>query len=468
MVKLREKLGYGLGDMASSMFWKIFSAYLPFFYTNVFGLPLKLAGALFLVTKIWDAVSDPMMGLLADRTKSRWGKYRPWLLFMSVPFALCGVLLLTTPDASETSKAIWAFATYILMMTVYTGINVPYGSLLGVMTEDSTEKTVFSSYRMFFAYIGSFIVLGAWEPMIRFFNDIQGSADAYPGAQQAWQWAMACVATACLALFLLTFLLTKERVKSVPKTSVLKDLESLLHNAPWWILLGVILFFNLMNAARYTTIPYYFDSVIGNGISLEVFGLIFAFTSSIFFLIGEFANLPGVAIATPLTERFGKKSVFGWCLVLLMPLNAAFYFIPNTITGYWTMLLLQVAVCILTGILSPLAWSMYADISDFAEHRFHTASTGLIFSSSSMAQKFGGAFGSSAVMWLLAFVGYNTAENTQQTPEAIDGIRMLMSWLPAAICLVSLAFLAGYPLTTNRMREITDELQKQRAATDKN
>jgi GPH family glycoside/pentoside/hexuronide:cation symporter len=219
-----------------------------------------------------------------------------------------------------------------------------------------------------------------------------------------------------------------------------------------------------MNAARYTTIPFYFDSVIGKGATLELLGLIFAFTSSIFFLIGEFANLPGVAVATPLTERFGKKSVFGWCLVLLIPLNAAFYFVPNTVGGYWTMLLLQVAVCILTGVLSPLAWSMYADISDFAEHRFHTASTGLIFSSSSMAQKFGGAFGSAAVMWLLALVGYNTAENAVQTPEAIDGIRLLMSWLPAAICVVSLAFLAFYPLTSNRMRQITTELKAQRTA----
>ncbi|MBR7028896.1 MAG: MFS transporter [Bacteroidaceae bacterium] len=464
MATFSEKIGYGFGDMASSMFWKIFSAYLPFFYTNVFGLPLELAGVLFLVTKIWDAVSDPMMGILADRTRSRWGKYRPWLLFMSLPFALCGVLLLTTPDFGETGKAVWAFVTYILMMTIYTGINVPYGSLLGVMTEDSTEKTVFSSYRMFFAYVGSFIVLGAWEPMVRFFNTWLGSATDYPGEPRAWQYAMIVVAAVCLMLFLLTFLLTKERVKTTPKVRVSQDLTSLFKNAPWWILLGAILFFNLMNAARYTTIPYYFTSVIGQGVSLELLGWVFAFTSSIFFLVGEFANLPGVAIATPLTERFGKKTIFAWSLILLVPLNAAFYFVPNTIGGYWAMLLLQVLVCILTGVLSPLAWSMYADISDYAEHRFHTASTGLIFSSSSMAQKFGGAFGSAAVMWLLALVGYNTAENAVQTPEAIHGIRLLMSWLPAAISVISLLFIMVYPLTTQRMKAINEALRAQREA----
>ena len=150
-MKLSEKIGYGFGDMSSSMFWKLFSYFLPFFYSNVFGLSLADAGVLMLVTRIWDAFSDPMMGIIADRTKTRWGKYRPYLLFFALPFALCGVLLFTTP---ETGKTLWAYITYIGMMTVYTGINVPYGSLLNVMTADSDEKSVLSSFRMFFAYGG--------------------------------------------------------------------------------------------------------------------------------------------------------------------------------------------------------------------------------------------------------------------------------------------------------------------------
>jgi GPH family glycoside/pentoside/hexuronide:cation symporter len=160
-MKLSEKIGYGFGDMSSSMFWKLFSYFLPFFYSNVFGLSLADAAVLMLVTRIWDAVSDPMMGIIADRTKTRWGKYRPYLLFFAIPFAVCGVLLFTTP---ENGKVVWAYVTYLLMMTVYTGINVPYGSLLNVMTADSDEKSVLSSYRMFFAYGGSFIALFAWEP----------------------------------------------------------------------------------------------------------------------------------------------------------------------------------------------------------------------------------------------------------------------------------------------------------------
>ena len=234
--------------MASSMFWKVFSAYLPIFYTNVFGLDLGLAALLFLVTKIWDAVSDPMMGIIADRTTTKWGKYRPYLLWIAIPFAIAGVLLFTTPDLGETGKNVWAFATYILMMTIYTAINVPYGSMLGVMTEDSDEKTVFSSYRMFFAYTGSFIVLALWEPLCNTLAGVSGKLTYDP---QAWQTAMIIVSTICLVLFVLTFKMTRERIKPAIKQSSIKDdFKSLLHNGPWWILLGGVLFFNFFGAVR--------------------------------------------------------------------------------------------------------------------------------------------------------------------------------------------------------------------------
>ena len=157
---LREKIGYGLGDMSSSMFWKIFSYYLPIFYSDVFGLHPSDAAMLLLITKLYDAVSDPVMGLIADRTRTRWGRYRPWLLWVALPFALVGILSFYTPDASYSFKHVYAYVTYLMMMTVYTAINVPYGAMLGVMTEDSNEKSVFSSYRMFFAYIGSFLAMG--------------------------------------------------------------------------------------------------------------------------------------------------------------------------------------------------------------------------------------------------------------------------------------------------------------------
>lgn len=461
MATLKEKIGYGFGDMSSSMFWKIFSAYLPIFYATVFHLSLEVTGTLMLVTRIWDAVSDPMMGVIADRTSSRWGKYRPYLLWISIPFAVAGVLLFTKPNWGETGNTVWAFVTYILMMTIYTTINVPYGSMLGVMTEDSDEKTVFSSFRMFFAYAGSFIVLALWEPLCNWFAGLETGAPLTRDPQ-AWQYAMMVIGVVCAALFVLTFAMTRERVKTNAKTtSIGEDLGSLLHNGPWWILLGGVLFFNFFNAIRYAAIPFYFTSLIAADAQLSFFSVEFLFYAGIFLAVGEVANMAGVAMATPITFKLGKKSTFLWSLVALILLCIAFYFVPTSGTGaYWTLMVLQILVCILTGVISPLVWSMYADISDYAELKFKTASTGLIFSSSSMAQKFGGAFGASAVLWILASFGFNAEEGAVQTEEAVHGIRLLMSWIPSGIAVISAIFVLVYPLTTRRMKEINEQLKQ--------
>ena len=407
MATLKEKIGYGFGDMASSMFWKIFSVYLPVFYASVFGLDLVLVGTLVLVTRIWDAVSDPMMGIIADRTNTKWGKYRPYLLWIAVPFAIAGILLFTTPDYSETGKNTWAFVTYILMMTVYTAINVPYGSMLGVMTDDTDEKTVFSSYRMFFAYAGSFIVLLLWEPLC---NAIDGTNGKLTRNPDAWQSAMIVVGIICCILFILAFRMTRERIKpTIQKTSIKKDFKALLHNKPWWILSGGVIFFNFLVAIRYAVFPFYFAAEIAEDTQLSLFGLEFLFYTGLFFTVGEVANMVGVAIATPLTFKFGKKNTFIYSLMVIVVLCIAFYYIPtNNNSGLWMFMILQIIFGIFTGIASPLMWTMYADVADYAECKFKTSSTGLIFSSSSMAQKFGGAFGTSAVMWLLAAFGFNT------------------------------------------------------------
>lgn len=460
-MKLSEKIGYGFGDMSSSMFWKLFSYFLPFFYSNVFGLSLADAGMLMLITRLWDAVSDPMMGIIADRTKTRWGKYRPYLLFFALPFAVCGILLFTTP---ENGKTVWAYVTYLLMMTVYTGINVPYGSLLNVMTADSDEKSVLSSYRMFFAYAGSFIVLAGWEPLCKMFNKMQG-IDAAVNDPSSWQYAMIVIASVCLLLFILCFKMTKETVKSMPKeTSVGSDLKTLFRNAPWWILLGGVLFFNLFNSARYTVGPFFFASVIGDGAQLKIFSFEFLFYAGIFFAVGEVANMAGVAMCPWITKMIGKKSTFMYSLILLIGLSCLFFFIPLTSGGYWLMMLMQVVISIITGIVSPLVWSMYADIADYAELKFNTASTGLIFSSSSMAQKFGGAIGGSAVTAILAAVGYSTEAGAIQTEYALTWVKALMSFVPAAVAALSLIFITIYPLTTKRMKEIQAELEIRRGA----
>jgi Na+/melibiose symporter-like transporter len=203
--------------------------------------------------------------------------------------------------------------------------------------------------------------------------------------------------------------MTRETVKSVKKeSSVGSDLKTLFKNSPWWILLGGVLFFNLFSAVRYTAGPFFFASVIGEEAHLQIFSMEFLFYAGIFFAVGEVSNMLGVAMTPFISSKLGKKNTFMYSLILMIILSCAFFFAPLTANGYWIMMGLQVLISILTGIGSPLVWSMYADVADYAEHKFNTASTGLIFSSSSMAQKFGGAIGGSAVTAILAVVGFNT------------------------------------------------------------
>lgn len=460
MASLKDKIGYGFGDMASSMFWKIFSYYLPFFYAHIFGIGLEHAAVLFLITRIWDAVSDPMMGIIADRTNTRWGKYRPYVLWFAVPFAVCGVLLFTTPDISQAGKLVWAYVTYILMMTVYTGINVPYGAMLGVITPSSAEKTVFSSYRMFFAYGGSFIALAAWEPLCNLFRNGFGMT-----AAGGWQWAMIVIAIACAVLFFFCFRMTRERVKTVSTVSVGSDLSKLLRNGPWWLLIGAALSTNLFNTVRGSTVAFYFADLVAADASLSIFGLTFAFFAGLFLAIGELFNMVGVMITVPVVRLLGKKNCFIGVNLMLAMLSILFFYVPlQTTVGYWIMLILQILISVCTGIVSPLVWSMYADVSDYSELKYHTASTGLIFSSASMAQKFGSAFGGSGALWLLSAFGYVTYEldsgvTVVQTAQALDGLRYLMSYIPAAVAIFGAFILLFYPLTTSRMAEIDGKLR---------
>ncbi|MDE5653418.1 MAG: glycoside-pentoside-hexuronide (GPH):cation symporter, partial [Muribaculaceae bacterium] len=338
---LKRKIGYGLGDMASSMFWKIFSYYLPFFYSNVFGLSLLDAGILVMITRLWDAVSDPMMGVVADRTHTRMGKYRPYLLWFALPFAVCGVLLFTTPDTSYAGKLIWAYITYILMMTVYTGINVPYGAMLGVITDNPTQKTVFSSYRMLFAYAGSFIALAAWQPMCDFFTNTLGLTES-----ASWQGSMIVIAVVCLALFLLCFAMTREVVKTKSVVSVGSDFKSLLKNRPWWILIGAALSFNMFNTVRGATVAYFFADVIGVDANMWLFGLSVVFYSGLFLSVGEVANMAGVALAVPVVGRMGKKNAFMAVNALLVVFSILFFFLPGSPFGFFLMLLCQVVISI--------------------------------------------------------------------------------------------------------------------------
>lgn len=469
---LSEKIGYGFGDMSSSMFWKIFSYYLPFFYSNIFGLSLAHAGTLVLVTKLYDAVSDPVMGLIADRTNTRWGKYRPYLLWIAIPFAIAGVLAFFTPQTDNyTFKHVYAYVTYILMMTVYTAINVPYGAMLGVMTDDSREKSVFSSFRMFFAFIGSFIAMGSFEPLLKLRQSIVGTlpaewtlADSTPAD---WTIAVSVIGIVCAVLFILSFLMTRERVTEAEmakepvkensdetaKTSVAEDLKALVANGPWWMLLGGGIAILLFNCVRGGAAAYYFADVLGTNA---------IFTLALFLTVGEISQLVGVVVTVPVSEKIGKKATFLLVLVAVTVLSIIVAFLPETPAGMWALLVSQILICIAIGINSPLLWSMFADVADYSELKNGRASTGLIFSSSSMAQKFGAAFGSAIVLWVLMAFGYDNAKGAVQTPEALATIKALISWIPAIGSAAGIAIMLGYPLTDKKMSEIHQELSKKR------
>lgn len=452
MARLIEKIGYGMGDMASSMFWKIFSYYLPIFYSDIFNLSLTHTATLMFVTRVWDAVSDPMMGIICDRTNTRWGKYRPYLLWFSLPFAICGVLLFTTPDFDEQGRLIYAYITYILMMTVYTCINVPYASMLGVMTSDSYEKTVFSSYRMFFAYGGSFIALYAWEPLCKLFSDNNLSFLNVGGMAGAWQGAMIVIATVCFLLFIGSFLLTREHVKGVKGDKLMNDFRSLVRNFPWWMITCTALCTNLFNTVRGATVAYYFKYYIGNDNIVDFGFFSFIFFAGIFLAIGEVCNMIGVVCAMPLSKRLGKKTTFIVSAVAMGALSILFFYMPLSNEGFIGILLLQVLISIFTGVVSPLVWSMYADVADYSYYKHGTASTALIFSSGSMAQKFGGAIAGSAVLLLFSFFGLQPNAATQ-TPGAIFGLKLAISYIPAAISLLIIGLMVLYPLTTKRIAE---------------
>ena len=460
MIKLTEKIGYGFGDMASSMFWKLFGAYLMIFYTDVFGLPAAAVGTMFLITRIWDSAFDPIVGVIADRTHSRWGKFRPYLLWLAVPFGLIGVLTFFTPDWGPTAKLVYAYVTYSLMMMVYSAINVPYASLLGVMSPDPKERNTLSTFRMMFVYIGSFIALLLFMPLVNFFSG--GSKEA--GEQQmGWTLAVVVIAVMCAVLFLGCFAWTRERVKPIKteQNPLKDDLKDLFHNRPWWILLGAGVAALVFNSIRDGATVYYFKYFVVEEeyTSVSLFGVSFVL-SGLYLAVGQAANIVGVIAAAPVSNRIGKRSTYMWAMIIATVLSVIFYWFDKD--DLVLIFVFQVLISICAGSIFPLLWSMYADCADYSELKTGNRATGLIFSSSSMSQKFGWAIGTAVTGWLLAFFGFQA--NAVQSEEAISGIKMFLSFLPAVGTVLSVIFISLYPLTEKKMKEITAELEARRSA----
>ncbi len=451
-LKLREKVAYGAGDFASSMFWKLFSMFLLFFYTDVVGISAAAVGTMFLLTRIWDSANDPIMGLIADRTKTRWGKFRPYLLFVAVPFAIIGIFTFSSPDLSATGKIIYAYVTYTLMMMVYTAVNVPYAALMGVMSANTVERTSLASFRFLGAFGGGLFVTATATYLIEYFGNGLDSAVGY-------QLTIAIYSVLAAVLFILTFAGTKERLRPPVQRNKLKDdLQDIIKNVPWLIMVAANISFLIFNSLREAAMIFYFRYYVGVQ-DVVYFGTVGpSALVSTYMSLWLAANIVGVLFAKPVARRFGKRRTFLTAMIATTILSFSLYFIlPYQVE---LMFLLNFIIGVTTGINLPIIWSIFADIADYSEWKNNRRATGLIFSSSSMSQKFGWTLGGAFSGWILAAFAYQPG--VEQSDLSVLGIRLLISVFAGIGALLCVIFIYNYKLDDATMKDINAELMKRR------
>jgi GPH family glycoside/pentoside/hexuronide:cation symporter len=455
-ISLGEKIGYSLGDFASNIFFQTFILFITIFYTDVFGLSTAAIGLMFLITKIWDAVNDPMMGMIADRTETRWGKFRPYLIWFAIPFGILGVLTFTTPNFSMTGRLIYAYITYTLLMMAYTVVNVPYSALMGVMTPNSNERTILSTFRFFAAFSAALLVQYSVLRLV----DVFGKDNPAVG----WQWAMGILSTLAVILLFITFFTTKERVHPPKdqKTSLRQDLVDLATNRPWLMIGAATVFQLIYIVMRNGAIIYYFTYFVKEQEVLFFGKLSLTKLVSTFMISGTVAMLLGVLLTSRISKILGKSAAYTIFLGLAGLSSGAFFFLkPENTT---IMFILQLITSFSVGPVSVLQWAIYTDTADYGEWKKGRRATGLIMSASLFALKFGIAVGVSALAWILGAYGYQA--NVEQTEKGLLGIRMVMSVYPAIFALLGMGFMLFYPLNKKMMHQCETELIERRKKTE--
>ena len=443
-LSVTEKIGYGFGDLASNLFWQMFSIFVAKFYTDVFLLGAATMGTRLLVTRIADAFVDPIIGAVADRTHTRWGYFRPYLVWMAIPMALTAVATFTVPGFGGTARVVYAFVTLTLMMIAYSAINIPYSALLGVLTPHSEDRTSASSYRFVMALLPVFVIVNTALPMAKHFG---GSENSPAG----WQMTMIIYASVAVVLYFITFAMTKERVQPEPgqQTTLKSDIKDLFANKPWIVLcvvgIAALTYANIRN----TVAIYYFENVVPDG--KGYFGPVMT--------TGAVAFIVGVMLTSPLAKIFGKRRFYMASMALTTLLTAGFYFVPPAnITMVW---IANTVITFVAAPTAPLVWAMYADTADYSEWKNGRRATGLTFSAASFAQKLGWAIGGAGTGWLLAFFGYQAA--VAQSAVTVHGIVMMMSVIPAAGSLLAMAALWFYELDEATVKRMGEELALRRA-----
>jgi len=439
MVSMREKIAYGLGDTASNIIFQTVMMFLLLFYTDVMGLSPAAVGTMFLLVRIIDAVTDPIMGNIADNTKTKWGQFRPYLLWLALPFAIISILAFTTPDISGENKIIYAFVTYTLLMIAYTAINIPYCALGGVITADAKERVTVQSYRFVFGMLGGVIVAAATMPMVEYF----GNGDNAKG----YQMTMIAMSSLGLVLFLLCFLGTKERV-SLPEnqsSSFKENLQSLWKNDQWRILCTASLFLLTGQVLRLTLAVYYVKYFLGRE------DLITSFLT-----LGVIASMIGCAVAQPLAKRVCKIKAY----IALQAISATICLFSFFI-GEDQIVLAYVAFIawkFFLDMASPLLWAKMADTIDYGHKKTGIRITGMVYSGVIFFIKMGVAIGGALAGWLLAF--YNYQADVGQTEATKQGILLSFTVLPALGSFVVAWVMRKYTLTEQQVEDIQGQLSE--------
>ncbi len=529
-ISLKEKIGYALGDGAANIAWRGVATFLFIFYTDVFGLSPVTVGVLFLVARFGDGISDILMGILGDRTKSKYGKFRPWILWTAIPLGAILALLFTSPDFSESGKIVYAYVTYIFFTLIYTANNVPYGALMAVMTGDDKERTSIGSYRMVGAFTGGMLVQGALLFLVAYFGNVNPTIDISKQAEdqykvevlaskdvehvniktengiatfewlptqiakakedntptnaksfemkagekyaflvkgekeinqetitivdqkQGYSKAMYIMSALLAFLMFITFYTTKERVLP-PKdqeSNLLQDFKDLLANKPWLVLLVTGLLFSIYNSIKQGIVIIYFTHYLNDQLL------------SASYLVGlMLASIAGAFFTAQLSKKLGKRNLFIYAFIFSGIVNALLAFCQQD----------DIAAIFTIGILSEFGAAMFptlffvmlGDAADFSEWKNGRRATGLIYSAGSFATKFGGGIAGAIIGFVLGAYNYD-GQDTQAIQGAFQGMIDLMSWIPSIVALIGALAMFIYPLTSDKMEEITMELTRRRGA----
>lgn len=440
-ISFKEKVAYSLGDSASNLYWKTFEFFLVIFYTDVFGISAAAVGTMLLVTRVADAVADPVMGSIADRTRTRWGHFRPYLLWGAVPFAAAGVLTFTTPNLGGGAKLAYAYITYTSLMFIYTAVNIPYSALMGVLTPNSQERTSISSIRFIGAFTAGMFVQFFTLPLVKFLG--RGSDT------RGWQLTMVLYGALAILLLMLCFVSTRERVTppAQQNANLKNDISELFGSKPWIVLVGVLLLTLAAFAVKGSVSTYYFKYFVKRQ---DLLGL--------FLLSNGLAFVAAVSITSRLAKRIGKKPLFMLALGTGGLVIGLFAFAKPA--DIWFMFALQIVSSFIIGFNSPLVWAMFADTADHAEWRTGRRNTGLIFASAIFATKIGFAVGAWMLGLILTYFGY--VANVEQTGRSLHGIVLSMSWIPSVLLVLAAAAMAAYPLNDALMVKIEADLKERR------